>query len=194
MTPLTAACRRNSVKLVKILLDNGKAFLVRENIRQWLEQNGEFEQGMDLDNELSKFTDHDDKMFRFTQTHGKNLLSIICGKAVALQNLLLFAGKTFRRENLNSAEATITGKLDDGSLLNDLEFYVKSSGNVSNDKNLPALRTAINALKTKSMVNAAVFLNFYLNPQNYYCTFINDTSSPEKIIEASKEGLIIRLV
>ena len=141
---------------------------------------------MDLDNELSKFTDHDDKMFRFTQTHGTNLLFIICGKAVALQNLLLFAGKTLRRENLNSAEATITGKLDDGSLLNDLEFYVKSSGNVSNDKNLPALRAAINALKTKSMVDAAVFLKFYINPQNYYCPFINDTSSPEKIIEASK--------
>ena len=71
-------------------------------------------------------------------------------------------------------------------MLNDLEFYVKSSGNVSNDKNLPALRAAINALKTKSMVDAAVFLNFYINPQNYYCPFINDTSSPEKIIEASK--------
>ena len=49
--------------------------------------------------------------------------------------------------------------------------------------------TALENFNSKSMGFSEIvgFLDFYLNPQKYYCPFVKDTSSLENIIEASQD-------
>ena len=97
--------------------EKGKALLMRGNIRMWLEQNGEFEQGEDFERELSKFSNPDERMFCFTQQYGENIPLIFCGKAITLQNLFLFTAKAFRKEVMTPTEKKIVDMLVSGKLL-----------------------------------------------------------------------------
>ena len=105
--------------------EKGRALLMRGNIRTWLEQNGEFESGEDLERNLSSVKDADEKMFQFTQEYGENLPLIFCGKAITLQNLLLFTGKAVRKENLTGSEQKIIDMLISGRLRDILNSYIK---------------------------------------------------------------------
>ena len=159
--------------------DKGKEFLMRGYVRQWLEGNQEFDATLELDNFLGSVQDSDEKMFRFIQKYGQNIPFIFCGKAITLQNLLLFTGKAAKREVLTLEESKIVNMIENGGLL----ACMRSCQMPGKDSNV--LRMALEALKGKSVSDAASFLNFYMNPKNYYCPFVKDDSSPEKVISAS---------
>lgn len=163
--------------------EKGRALLMRGNIRTWLEQNGEFESGEDLERNLSNVQDADEKMFQFTQEYGENLPLIFYGKAITLQNLLLFTGKAVRKENLANSEKKIVDMLTSGRLRDVLNSYSKKH----RDNDSKALRLALNSSsKSASLSDIAGFLNFYLNPQKYFCPFVKDSSSIEKVIQSSQ--------
>lgn len=163
--------------------EKGRALLMRGNIRTWLEQNGEFESGEDLERNLSNVQDVDEKMFQFTQEYGENLPLIFCGKAITLQNLLLFTGKAVRKENLTGSEQKIIDMLISGRLRDILNGYSKKY----RDNDSKALRLALNSFsKSMSLSDIAGFLNFYLNPKKYFCPFVKDASSTERLIQSSQ--------
>lgn len=161
--------------------DKGKAMLMRGNVRAWLEQNGEFERGEDLERDLSRESEPDFRMFRFTQLYGKDIPFIFCGKAMTLQNLLLFTGKAARKEKLTSSEQKIVNVISNHTLLDLLNNMPAQSKN-----KYQVFITVLSTLKNKPMAEFASFLNFYLNPQIFFCPFVKDASSPEKVINSSK--------
>ena len=163
--------------------EKGRALLMRGNIRTWLEQNGEFESGEDLERNLSNYQDADEKMFKFTQEYGENLPLIFYGKAITLQNLLLFTGKAVRKENLTNSEKKIVDMLTSGRLRDILNNYSKKH----RDNDSKVLRLALNSFsKSASLSDIAGFLNFYFNPQKYFCPFVKDSSSIERVIQSSQ--------
>ena len=163
--------------------EKGRALLMRGNIRTWLEQNGEFESGEDLERNLSQFQDADEKMFQFTQQYGKDIPLIFGGKAITLQNLLLFTGKSVRKESLTDSEQKIVDMLQTGTLLNIVNTYNREH----NDDNSKVLQLALNNFsKSVNLSDIAEFLNFYFNPKKYFCPFVKDTFSTEKVIQSSQ--------
>ncbi|MBQ9564135.1 MAG: protein kinase, partial [Synergistaceae bacterium] len=160
--------------------NKGKEFLMRGYVRQWMEGNQEFDASLELDNFLGSVQDTDEKTFRFIQKYGQNIPFIFCGKAITLQNLLLFTGKAVNRLYLTAEEKKIVDMVGDGRLLDCLSFCQQPG------KDAAALRMALEIFKGKSVADVAGLLNFYLNPTKYYCPFVKDTSSPEKVIAASR--------
>lgn len=167
--------------------EKGRNFLMCGNIRQWLENNSEFEQAEAFEQELNQLAsdDADEKMFYFTQKYGENMPLIFGGKLLTLNNLYLFAGKAVKRENVTPAEQKIVAILTSGKLLEILRSYAKTD----NDSDSKVLLLALETLRAKSseLSEIAGFLDFYINPQKFFCPFVKDMSSIEAIIESSQE-------
>ena len=85
---------------------------------------------------------------------------------------------------MTPTEQKIVDMLVSGKLL---ELF-NSCAEAKNDSSSKAVMTAIENFKSKSigLSETASFLDFYLNPQKYYCPFVKDTSSLENIIEESQ--------
>lgn len=162
--------------------EKGEVFLMRGNIRTWLEQNGEFEQGEDMDRELTKLNDSNKRMFKFTQQYGRNIPLVFCGKAITLKNLLLLIGKDVKREKLTDMEQKIVNMISNGKLLSCLNFVKKE--NINSD--FRAIKMVLTNFKKKSNPDMFALLNFYLNPDKYYCPFVKDKSSVERVVQASQ--------
>ena len=164
--------------------EKGKALLMRGNIRTWLEQNGEFEQGEDIERGLAKIYGSDEKMFYFTQQHGENIPLILCGKAITLQNLLLFAGKAVRKEKLTAGEQKIVDMMQ----LRRIQELAKNYNDKHHDDNSKLVMLAFNNFSNSmELSEIAALLDFYLNPKKYFCPFVKNASSLEDVIKSSKD-------
>ncbi|MBR5346903.1 MAG: serine/threonine-protein kinase [Deltaproteobacteria bacterium] len=172
LTPVTfmGALYRNPADLAAAFLKNelawekGKAFLLRGYVRQWLEKNDEFETAVDIDHVLSGTEDNDEKLFRFTQRFGHEVPFAFGGHLITLENLLLFAGKALKRQQVTAMEQKIVDSLSNGLLLSCLEFY-KQQGQIS--ESLRDLETVLQTVKGKPKEQIAKILDVFAHPEKY---------------------------
>lgn len=173
---LATACARDEVAWNK-----GKAFLLRGNIRMWLEGEGEYEQAVDIDALIEKVQDENDKMFYFVHTYGKSLPLSFMGKPLTPANLFLFAGKSARKEKMSEAESIIAKKLLDGSLSPLIDCY---SGVHGRTHTLDDMRKIVASLKGKSAEDAFQTLHAILHIEEYYCPFLGDAPTVDSLVDA----------
>ena len=160
----------------------GREFLLRGHVRTWLDSNQDFDTGIDLVNLVAQAQDSDEKVLRFVLKYGKNLPFTFGGHAITLNNLFIFLGKYQKRETLSELEKKIVDMLLNGRLLACLEDSLKDREASESEA---ALRSFLKSMKGKQLQNIAAFLNFYVAPEKYYCPFLKDKSSPEKVMKES---------
>ena len=180
LTPVTfmGALYRNPADLAAAFLKNelawekGKAFLLRGYVRQWLEKNDEFETAVDIDHVLSGTEDNDEKLFRFTQRFGHEVPFAFGGHLITLENLLLFAGKALKRQQVTAMEQKIVDSLSNGLLLSCLEFY-KQQRQIS--ESLRDLETVLQTVKGKPKEQIAKILDVFAHPEKH-ASFLNGSN------------------
>ena len=155
--------------------DKGKGFLMRGYIRQWLEENREFDSSVEIENMLASVNDPDEKLFCLTQNFGRNLPFIFCGHLITLKNLLLFTAKALNREELSESEQKIIDTLDNGVLLSCVETFRKLHDNPSAEFQI--LKIFLEIYRGDNLSTKTGMLDFCVNPENYYCPFIKDKVS-----------------
>ena len=161
----------------------GREFLLRGNVRQWLESNLDFDTALDLDNALADISDSDEKLFSFINTYGRNIPFVFGGHAVTVKNLFIFTAKAQKREAMTDMERKIVDMLLDGRLISRFRSYLDGKNSVSDDEK--TFMSMLERFKGKNLSNVSAWLDFYINPKKYHCPFLKDTSSPEKIIRES---------
>lgn len=176
---LATACARDETAWNK-----GKAFLLRGNIRMWLEGEGEYEQAVDIDTLIKDVKDENDKMFYFVHKYGESLPLVYMGKPLTPGNLFLFAGKSARKERMSESESIIAKKLLDGSLVPVIDHYIGVHGRT---KTLDALKKIIASLKGKSAEEAFQTLHAILHIGEYYCPFLANDPTVDSLLQAFSE-------
>lgn len=157
-------------------------FLMRGYITRWLEDIGDFDASSDLESILAGTEDMNEKTLRFVQQLGRDIPFAFGGYLITLQNLLLIADKILKREFTTVMEQKIANLVADGRLLSYLESFMKK---VKTNNRVENLTIPLQNLKGKSSKDIVGLLDFYLNPQNYYCPFVKNFLTPEDVARAS---------
>ena len=160
----------------------GKEMLLRGYIRQWLEGNQDFDTALDLDKALDGISDSDEKVFCFINTYGKELPFVLGGHAITVNNLFIFTAKAQKREKMTDMEQKIVHMLLNGRLLSCYESYLADKTSSENTKLFLSL---LRKFKNKDLAVISAWLDFYVNPNKYYCSFLRDVSGIENVIKAS---------
>ena len=170
----------------------GREFLMRGNIRTWLEGNGDFDQALDIDSLIGDTEDPDEKLFRFVHSCGKPLPFVFMGYTISFNYLHLFLGRKLRCEELSKPEAIIAEKFIIaerfwyGKLLSLLDFYLQH--NESNAE-LEDLKQIISGIQGEAARGIFFYCGIFFD---YLDTVVNIKKAvPQpKFIELCQTGVI----
>ena len=157
--------------------DKGKVFLMRGYLRQWLEENGDFDTSIEIDNMLGEISDVDEKLFCMVRKFGKDIPFVFCGHLITFKNLFMIAAKELQRQPLTSLERKIAASIDDETITRLID------GLDSATPELEALALALKKLAGKSSECKTGFLEFYTFPEKYYCPFVSNASDIKSLVQ-----------
>ena len=167
--------------------DKAAGFLMRGYVRQWLEENKDFDTSVEIDNMINPINDSDEKLFRLIQNFGKNIPFVFCGHMITLKNLLIFLGKSLRRENLSTHEQKIVNAYQNGGMLSCVKFMTEINKEILSPE-VKALKIFLEDSSTKNsdLAFRVGILDFCVNLENYYCPFINNQADIISLVNFSK--------
>ncbi|MBQ7263622.1 MAG: protein kinase, partial [Synergistaceae bacterium] len=165
----------------------GRALLMHGSVRAWLEQNGDFERGEELDVSLTRAQSPDERMFLFVLRYGDGMRLAFGGHPLTAQGLLHVAGKALRREPLTDMEQKILEVAADGRLLTCMDLALTPE---RASVQTMGLRSVLARLVGRAPSDMAILLDLFLRPQAYWSPFLDGALGPEDAAAAS-EGLTV---
>ena len=160
----------------------GREFLLRGHVRQWLENNQDFDTAVDLVNSIANISDSDEKLFRFIDTYGGELPFVFGGHAITVRNLFIFTAKAQKREKITEMEKKIVDMLLNGRLLSCYESYLADKTS-SDDREM--LQSVLERVRGKKLADVSEWLNFCMYPDAYHCPFMNGATTIAKAVKES---------
>lgn len=167
--------------------EKGRALLLHGSVRAWLEQNGEFEKGEELDVSLTRAQSPDERMFLFALRYGEGMPLVFGGHPLTAQGLLHVARKALRREPLTDMEQKILEAAADGRLLACMDIALTPE---RASVQTMGLRSVLARLVGRAPSDMAILLDLFLRPQAYWSPFLDGALGPEDAAAAS-EGLTV---
>jgi serine/threonine protein kinase len=159
----------------------GREFLMRGNIRTWLEWNNESERAEEIYSLIEDVDDLNDKVFIFVHLCGRSLPFVYMGKDINFNNLHLCLWKIMWQKETTKAEAAIIERLCNGKLIQLLDYYLQH--NETNDE-LVALKEITSNAKDKTPESIYNYLDIIANSNNYFLPFLNSQSSFSDAVKA----------
>jgi len=164
--------------------EEGKSHFYRGYITKWLENNGDFDKSLQID-EIKKTSDDDFGLFKLIYTYCDDLDFVLCGKLINSQNLMLYIAN-YIKESCSSHESMIILLILRGKILDYYKIY-KEATNPEDDFE-KILNTVVTYYKKNYHVRGEerlqdilIFLKACVDKKKYYLSY-NVVMANEKLL------------